>query len=116
MVQKKSSKYHSKKVQFDGLTFDSKKECERYQELKILELCGMIRELKTQEKFLILEKIPGVQRASYYIPDFTYQERTDSGEWNPVIEDVKSTATKTAIYRLKAKIMRARGYEIREVL
>lgn len=115
MIDYKLTKYRNKKIEFDGLIFDSKKEAERYQELKLLELFGQIRNLKTQEKFLILDKIPGVQRASYYIADFVYQSKTETG-WENIIEDVKSKATKTQVYQLKKKIMRFRGYIIREVI
>lgn len=41
----KKSKYHAKKVEVNGITFDSKKEAKRYEELKLLERCGAIKDL-----------------------------------------------------------------------
>ena len=43
-------KYHNKKVTIDGITFDSKKEARRYQELKLLERAGEIQNLELQKK------------------------------------------------------------------
>jgi len=34
------TKYHSTRVEIDGIKFDSKAEAERYQELKLLEQAG----------------------------------------------------------------------------
>ena len=42
------NKYHSKKVNIDGITFDSKKEANSYCELKLLEKAGEIDCLKRQ--------------------------------------------------------------------
>ena len=47
-------KYHNKKITIDGLTFDSKKEARRYQELKALEKAGVIYGLQTQVKYLLI--------------------------------------------------------------
>ena len=40
------SKYHNKKVIYNGITFDSIKEKNRYIELKLLERAGLIKNLK----------------------------------------------------------------------
>jgi hypothetical protein len=48
------SKYHSKKVTRDGITFDSMKECKRYSELLLLERAGAIQDLKRQVKFVLI--------------------------------------------------------------
>ena len=48
------SKYHSRKITIDGVTFDSKKEYNRYCELKLLERAGEIAELKRQVKFTLI--------------------------------------------------------------
>ena len=37
------SKYHNKKVIIDGIKFDSKKEANRYQELKLMQRAGKIK-------------------------------------------------------------------------
>lgn len=48
-----------------------------------------------------------------YFADFMYYDK-EKEEW--IFEDVKSTATRTAVYRLKKKLARAcLGIEIMEV-
>lgn len=44
------SKYKAKKTKVDGITFDSKKEAERYRQLKMLENAGHISDLELQKK------------------------------------------------------------------
>ncbi|MBR7002095.1 MAG: DUF1064 domain-containing protein [Neisseriaceae bacterium] len=95
-------KYHNKKV----YGFDSKKEKRRFDELKILQRIGEIRDLKTQVPF---ELIPAqkdkdgktIERAVKYIADFTYADK--NGMF--VVEDVKSPATRTKDYIIKRKLM-----------
>jgi len=85
--------------------FASKKEAKRYQELRMLNLAGKIADLQTQVPFRI--EINGVLVCKY-IADFTYRERAMQ-----IVEDCKGY--RTAIYRLKAKLMRAvHGITIRE--
>ena len=48
MLGEKKSKYKNKKTKYDGIKFDSQKECETYKMLKILENNGKIQELKVQ--------------------------------------------------------------------
>ena len=45
------SKYGARKTIVDGITFDSKKEANRYRELKLLEDAGEIEKLKMQVAF-----------------------------------------------------------------
>jgi hypothetical protein len=99
----KKSKYNNKKTVLDGHEFDSKKEATRYFNLKLKFLGGHITDLQVQVEFQL--------STCKYIADFTYYE---NGEY--VVEDVKSKATMTAIYRLKKKIMlEEKGVEIKEV-
>ena len=89
----------------DGILFDSKKECLRYGELKILQKVGEITELELQPKFSC---VVNGKKVCKYIADFRYT--TPSGE---VIEDVKGV--KTTVYRLKKKLVEALfGIEITE--
>jgi len=116
------SKYNSRKVIYDNLTFDSKKEARRYQELKILENAGVIKELKTQVKFVLIpaqrepstfnsrgKKIKGklVERECSYIADFTYLEEDEQGVLNLVVEDVKGfkKGQAYALFKIKKKLM-----------
>lgn len=105
-----SNKYGARRTTVDGITFDSKAEADRYCELKLLERCGVIADLERQRKFTIVSQSK-YGRALYYIADFVY---TENGK--TVVEDVKSKATATAVYKLKKRLMaEIHGIEIREV-
>ena len=107
------SKYHSRKVTIDGITFDSRKEARRYSELLLLERAGAIQNLQRQVKF---ELIPPqrigrrvVERACSYIADFVYEENDQK-----IVEDTKGVKTKD--YIIKRKLMLwIHGIQIKEV-
>jgi hypothetical protein len=108
---KKKNKYGNQKVVVDGYKFDSKKEANRYFELKILQLAGEITDLKMQEPFLL--EVEG-KKVAKYIADFVYLRKGQnqfnrailSNDGLLVVEDVKSSATrKLSTYRLKKKLM-----------
>lgn len=108
----KESKYHNQKISVDGIIFDSKKEANRYKELKLLELTGKIKNLQRQVSF---ELIPAFSldgkryRSLNYIADFVYEEGNKQ-----VVEDVKGA--RTDVYRIKKKLMAYKHkIEIREV-
>ena len=87
----------------DGITFDSKKESQRYLELKILQQCGMIQDLRLQVPFEVCPKRNGNARARFYVADFVYTEKGKR-----IIEDVKSKATKAnPVYSLKKALVLA---------
>lgn len=94
-------KYHAKKTTVDGITFDSKKEALRYEELRMLEKAGMISDLRMQVPF---ELVPSFRyngqaiRAVKYIADFVY---LDGGR--TIVEDVKGY--KTDVYAIKKKLL-----------
>ena len=95
------NKYRNVKCVYDGLKFDSKKEAQRYAELKLLEKCGVIQNLKTQVKFCIVPKTEKNRRARFYIADFVY---TENGV--DTIEDVKSPITRrNPVYSLKKALV-----------
>jgi hypothetical protein len=102
------SKYGARKTVVDGITFDSKKEAARYQELRLMERAGLIRDLKRQVKYELIPKQPG-ERAVKYTADFTY---TEDGE--TVVEDVKGVKTRDYVLRRKLLLWR-HGIRIREV-
>lgn len=108
----KPSKYRSKKVEVDGITFDSKKEADRYLELKLLVRAKKIQNLKLQVPFELYptHKSEGVTiRGKKYIADFVY---TQDGK--TVVEDVKGYRTDE--YKRKRKMFKQRyGFEITEV-
>ena len=49
------SKYGSRKVEVDGIKFDSAKEAKRYKELLILQKAGEIYEIELQPPFILQE-------------------------------------------------------------
>lgn len=120
---RKSSKYKAQKTRRGKLTFDSKKEAERYDALMLLQKAGEIRGVKLQVRYCLQEAYTTVEgdrvKSIDYIADFVYERRTapDSyGQryWLPVVEDVKGMRTRE--YAMKAKLFHNRyGFAIREV-
>ena len=124
------NKYHNQKTQRtmpngNIHTFDSQKEERRYDELALLLQGGKIRKLQMQKQFVLQESYIDENgervRAVTYIADFAYEratapDQTGTVHWLPVVEDVKSEATKTDKYKIKAKLFRERyGFAITEV-
>lgn len=117
-------KYHN--VKYYG--FDSKREAQRYSQLKMLEDAGEIHNLQTQVKYELIPKQTvfikriskkngkelkplekTLEHACYYVADFVYYE----GE-KMVVEDTKGFRTKD--YVIKRKLMLYRyGIQIREI-
>lgn len=107
------SKYHSRKQTIDGHVFASKREAQRYSELKMLEKVGEISNLELQKRFELIpsQRIDGkvVERPCYYVCDFAYCEGGKQ-----VIEDAKGM--KTEVYKIKKKLMLYKyGIVIKEV-
>ena len=97
------NKYRNKKVIVDGEEFDSKKEGNRYKELRLLERVGEISNLELQPRFLLQDKFrydnKGYRKIEY-IADFKYIDK----DGNVVVEDVKSEGTATPVYKIKKKL------------
>lgn len=107
---KRRSKYGNRKVERDGLKFDSAKEAARWRDLRLLERAGQIRNLRRQVRYDFT--INGVKVGSY-IADHEYDE-LNNGVWEPVTEDVKGF--KTQVYALKRRMMLGfHNIKIREV-
>ena len=107
------NKYHSKKVTYNGETFDSKKEYRRFCELSLLERAGAITDLQRQVKHELLpsQRIDGkvVERPVVYVADFVYKQ-----DGKTVVEDTKGM--KTRDYIIKRKLMLwVHGVQIKEV-
>lgn len=107
------SKYHAKKTTVDGITFDSKREADRYLVLKGMEEDGLISDLRRQVRY---ELVPAFDvdgrhyRPVYYVADFVYVDK-ETGK--TVVEDVKGM--RTDVYRLKSKLFARRyGMSIKE--
>lgn len=95
------------------MIFDSKREWQRYLELRLLERSGEIELLQRQVAFELAPTvvIQGRKRpALRYVADFVYQEK--GAAW-ATVEDVKGKDTEG--YRIKRHLMAAMGIQIKEV-
>ena len=108
------SKYNAQKTTVDGITYDSRKEAIRAQELRLMLKAGIISNLREQVPY---ELIPAqkneygkvIERAVIYKADFVYDEKGKT-----VVEDTKGVRTKE--YIIKRKLMLYEyGIRIREV-
>lgn len=93
------SKFRSVKTVVDGITFDSKLEARRWNELRMLESSGAITALQRQVPF---EMTVNGHSICTYRADFVYT-LTETGE--RIVEDAKGVMTPE--FRLKAKLMEA---------
>ena len=105
------SKYHSTPTEVNGIRFDSKREANRWAELRLMERAGQIQKLKRQVKYLL---IPSqyrdgkcVERECSYLADFVYIK-----DGHLVVEDCKGF--RTPEYKIKRKLM-LQLYDIRLV-
>ena len=110
------SKYGNRKTLVDGIEFDSRKEAQRWAELKLLERSGQIFNLQRQVSFVLIPKQTRngkvVERPCVYKADFVYKDK----DGNETVEDVKSMATRTKDYIIKRKLLLWQfGIEIKEV-
>ena len=98
-------KYRNIKALYNGVVYDSRKEMRRAVALDWMVKAGVIRDLERQKPFVLQEgyvnnkgeKIRPIQ----YVADFVYFD-VENGRW--VVEDVKSPATRTDVYRIKKKL------------
>ena len=110
------NKYHARKVHTADGIFDSQMEYDRWRELKLYEMAGVISDLRRQVPY---ELIPAqyetagkrkkcVERACVYKADFVYKQ---DGE--EVVEDCKGVRTDE--YKIKRKLMLEKyGIRIKE--
>lgn len=96
------SKYNAKKKVVDGHTFDSKREAERYCELKLFVRAGEIRNLVLQPRFLLQDEFFDKNEVKHkkieYVADFMYIDKCGK----TIVEDVKGVLTD--VYKLKKKM------------
>lgn len=112
------NKFNAKRIYIDGETFDSRKEYNRYCELKLLEKAGEISNLERQVEYELIpaqyerawdkrkseyKKGKCLERKCCYIADFRYKENG-----KVVVEDVKgyrSSGAAWQLYCVKRKLM-----------
>jgi hypothetical protein len=105
----RTNKFSARRVEVDGVVFDSKREARRYRQLQLLERAGEIRELARQVAFVI--HAHGGQVVGRYVADFAY---TSVATGARAIEDAKGM--RTPVYKLKKRLVEAEyGIEIVEV-
>ena len=112
MSWSRTPKYRNRKIERDGMTFDSKKEYNRWVELSLMEKAGEINELQRQVKLTlippqrepdIIGKRGGVKKGKLlehevsYIADFVYRDK--DGKW--IVEDTKGFRTPEYIIKRK---------------
>lgn len=103
-------KYGNKTITTTDGKFDSQLEYYRWCELVLLEKAKQITDLKRQVKFVLIDKSKYGREISY-MADFTYMQGDKL-----IVEDTKSTATKTRLYCLKKRLLAERyGIVIKEV-
>lgn len=106
-------KYGNKKVEYNGIRFDSKKELNFYLKLLEKEKRGEVKDIQLQKTFVLQPsfKFNGKTiRAITYRADFVYYDLIENKER---IVDVKGFRTET--YKLKKKIMQYLGNDLEEV-
>ena len=107
-IQPKRHKYGAKATTVDGIRFASKKEAQRYAELKILAKAREINGLELQPALPV--QAPNGTLIFTYKADFSYWTK----DGRRVIEDVKGV--RTPVYQLKKKVIEALyGFEIKEI-
>lgn len=122
----KTNKYKNQNIIVDNIKFDSKKEANRYFELRTLEKAGKIADLKRQVKYILIpaQREPDkigvrggitkgklIERECAYIADFVYKD-LEKGEL--VVEDTKGF--RTPEYIIKRKLMLYQyGIRIKEI-
>ena len=122
------SKYKAKKASVDGIEFDSRKEANRYCELKLLQRAGKIQNLELQKAIELIPvqreadtigkrggiiKGKVIEKAVFYRADFVY---TENGE--TVVEDVKGYkgGGAYAVFTIKRKLLLYKyGIKIKEI-
>ena len=99
-------KFRNQKTTVDGITFASKGEAVRWQELRLQQHAGIISDLRRQVPYSI--DIAGIHICKY-VADFVYREAGQE-----IVEDYKGYHTPE--YNLKRSLMLAvRAIKIREI-
>jgi len=111
------TKYNAKKTTVGNITFDSKLEAERFEQLRLLERAGEIVGLQLQVEFQILQgwKHPETGekiKSRFYVADFVY---IDNATNKMIAEDTKGM--ETVDFRLKWSMVKSLypQYEFRKV-
>lgn len=124
---RRPSKYHNKKVEVDGMLFDSQREASVYKGLKIRQDLGEIFEIRRQVVFVLLP--PQLEVQEYHDKKGRPRQRTRVAEKavkyiadfvviyaNGDQEVIDAKGMRTAVYKIKKKLMRyVHGIKITEI-
>ncbi|KLU61112.1 hypothetical protein CEB3_c26820 [Peptococcaceae bacterium CEB3] len=106
------NKYHNFKVQLDGRTFASRKEANRYAELKHFQRAGIVQSFACQVPYIVFDafrKNGRKYRSITYVADFVVQYP----DGHVGVEDTKGgRGTTTEAFRIKRKLFEARYPEL----
>ena len=107
---KKPSKYRSRRVIVDGITFDSVKEANRYQELLLEKRAGLVLEIELQPRFVLQEGYRDPRTLKWVRPiAYKADFRVVYADHRVVVIDVKpSSKFQTKEYRIKKKMLLAK--------
>lgn len=98
-------KYKNIKAEYNGVIYDSRKEMRRAVALDWMLKAGIIRDLERQKAFVLQEGYYNNKkekiRPIFYLADFVYYDN-ERKMW--IVEDVKSPATRTEVYKIKKKL------------
>ncbi len=101
------NKYRNKPtVCGEGHKHRSKKEANRCNELELMQKAHIIRDLKVEVPYVLIEKTK-LERACKYYADFDYYDETGQH----IVEDTKGKRTKE--YIIKRKLFRTRFPDIK---
>ena len=103
-----TNKFHAKKINIQGETFDSMAEAKRWRDLTWLERGGVIRGLQRQVPYVLLpaqydDSHKMIERSITYVADFVYYDEHGS----LVVEDVKGykKGPAYALFVIKRKLL-----------
>ena len=109
----KPSKYRNKKIERNGLTFDSRRELKEWVALESLQHAGVITDLQRQVKYVLIPsqtREDGTkERPVTWTADFVYKR-----DGKTVVADAKGIRTQQGIIRRKLMLM-VHGITVKEV-
>lgn len=106
----KGNKFHARRRTMDGIKFDSEREAEYIGLLILQQRAGVISHLEIHPSYEI--KVNGIL-IGVYEADARYRDVATGAS---ITIDVKSAPTRTALYKLKKKLVEAiHGIQIQEV-
>lgn len=107
------NKFGAVRTMIDGMKFDSKREATRYQELRLLELAGEIRNLQRQVVIPLIGQHGPIKttsgRAMRLTVDFRYEDKR--ANWATVYEDAKGMRTRD--FDVRVAVAAAMGIAVR---